>query len=114
MVNNKNILVLSVLGALTFSCSQSNTNKQTEFYVRGNCGMCEERIEKTVSALPGVIKADWSVETKNMSVSYDTTKVDEAKIHQAIANSGHETKLVQSPKEAHDALPECCKKGANM
>lgn len=114
MINIKNTLLFSGLVTLAFSCSQNNTNKQTEFYVRGNCGMCEERIEKTVSTLPGVNKADWNVETKNLSVSYDTTKVDEAKIHQAIANSGHETKLVQSPKEAHDALPECCKKGANM
>ena len=114
MITIKNTLLLSFLAVLTFSCSQTNTNKQTEFYVRGNCGMCEERIEKTVSAVPGVIKADWNVETKNLSVSYDTTKVNEMKIHQAIAHSGHETKLVESPKEAHDALPECCKKGANM
>lgn len=104
----------SALTLMLYSCSQNNSYKQTEFYVRGNCGMCEERIETSIKKVDGIIAADWNVETKNISVTYDTLKIDEAKIQQAIANTGHETKTFASPQAVHDALPECCKKGSSM
>ncbi len=116
-INLKNIIVLSSLTALVFSCGEKNTEKsgkQTEFYVRGNCGMCEERIEKAVLDIDGIKKADWDVKTKNLTVTYDSTKVNELKIQQTVANTGHETKTVPSPQATHDALPECCKKGGTM
>lgn len=114
MSNIKYIVVLSSLTALLFSCNQNNLTKKSEFYVRGNCGMCEERIEKTVNGIEGVEKSDWDVKTKNLTVTYDSTKVNELKIQQSVANSGHETKSIPSPQAVHDALPECCKKGGIM
>lgn len=116
MKNSKNSVVIAFLGLLAFSCSQNTTDsgKQTEFYVRGNCGMCEERIEKAVMGIDGVTKADWKVETKNLTVSYDSTKTSELQIQQTVANVGHETKTITSPQAVHDALPECCKKGGGM
>ena len=109
------LVFLSAMILLLYSCSQNNNNyKQTEFYVRGNCGMCEERIETTIKKVDGIIAADWNVETKNISVTYDSLKIDEGKIQQTIANTGHETKTVASPQAVHDALPECCKKGSSM
>ncbi len=114
MVTTKKTLVFSILMVLLFSCDQKIEGTQTSFYVRGNCGMCEDRIEKAVKEVPGVSKADWDVKTKNLSVTYDSTKVNEAKIQVAVANSGHETNSVNSPQEVHDALPMCCKKGGGM
>lgn len=110
----KNIIVLSCFTAVAFSCGQKNAETQGEFYVRGNCGMCEERIENAAKALEGVSKADWSVETKSLHVSYDSTKVSQVQIQKAVANVGHETKTETSPEAVHNALPECCKKGGNM
>ncbi|HVD97237.1 MAG TPA: heavy-metal-associated domain-containing protein [Cytophagaceae bacterium] len=114
MKNFKSKFMFCFMVTFALSCGHSNSLKQTEFYVRGNCGMCEERIEKTVSDLDGVVKADWNVETKNLAVSYDSTKISEAKIQEAVANVGHETKTIQSPQAVHDALPECCKKNGKM
>ncbi|HSZ26488.1 MAG TPA: heavy-metal-associated domain-containing protein [Cytophagaceae bacterium] len=113
MKNSKNILAMILMGLIAVSCHQQNA-KQADFYVRGNCGMCKERIEKSAMAVSGVEKADWNVETKNLMVSYDTSKVNELKIQQAVANSGHETKSISSPTAVHDALPECCKKNSSM
>jgi periplasmic mercuric ion binding protein len=116
MKNTRNSLAIAFVGLIAFSCGQNtvDSGKQTEFYVRGNCGMCEERIEKAVMEIDGVNKADWSVETKNLTVSYDSTKTNELKIQQTVANVGHETKTITSPQSIHDALPECCKKGGSM
>ena len=76
--------------------------------------MCEERIEKAVASVPGVVSADWNVDTKSLIVGYDSTKTNALAIHQVVANAGHETKTVVSPQAVHDALPECCKKGSAM
>ncbi len=114
MTRFKNKALLAGLAVLAFSCSQNQAQKEAEFYVRGNCGMCEERIEQAALELDGVSRADWKTETKSLSVSYDSTKIDEMKIQQAVANVGHETKSVASPQEVHDELPECCKKGGSM
>lgn len=110
----KNILLLAPITVLVFSCNQPKAGREASFYVRGNCGMCEERIEQSLASVNGVIKADWDVKTKNMVVSYDSTKIDERTIQQKIANAGHETKSISSPQAVHDALPECCKKSVTM
>ncbi len=98
------ILFISVL----FSCSKS-ANKEVEFYVRGNCDMCKERIETTVKAVPGIATANWEVKTSNLKVTFDSTKTNELDLHKAIAATGHGTKLVEMNAKAHDELPDCCK-----
>ena len=108
------ILAFSTLLLLLNSCGEKKEGKQSSFYVRGNCGMCEERIEKAVTAIDGVKKADWDVKTKNLTITYDSTKIDEANIQLIVANTGHETDKIQSPQAVHDALPLCCKKGGGM
>jgi len=111
LINAGLLLILSIG---FYACNQSTSTKQAEFYVRGNCGMCEERIETTLKGLDGVVLADWDVETKKIKVTYDTLKLTDLKIQETIANAGHETKNFQSPQAVHDALPECCKKGSSM
>ena len=108
------IFVLSSLTAFLFSCNEPKTGKESTFYVRGNCGMCKERIENSLKTTDGIVKADWDVKTKNLTVTYDSTKIGEDKIQQLVANSGHETKTKTSPQAVHDALPECCKKSGTM
>jgi mercuric ion binding protein len=110
----QSIAWLGLSVGLLAACQQNSANQQAEFYVRGNCGMCKERIEETVKAVDGVSKAVWSGKDKMLSISYDSTKVNELQLHQVVAASGHETKLATSPDDVHDALPECCKKGGSM
>lgn len=98
------ILFISVL----FSCSKS-ANKEAEFYVRGNCDMCKERIETTVKTVPGIATANWDVNSSILKVTFDSTKTTELALHKAIAATGHGTKLVEMDTNAHDELPDCCK-----
>ncbi len=98
------VLFISVL----FSCSKS-ANKEAEFYVRGNCDMCKERIETAVKVVPGIAIANWDVNTSNLKVTFDSTKTTELALHEAIAATGHGTKLVEMNAKAHDELPDCCK-----
>lgn len=87
----------------------ANTEKTEKFKVAGNCGMCETRIEKAAKSVDGVSSADWDKETKMIEVTYNPETSDIHKIHQAIANTGHDTEMHSVKAEVYDNLPGCCK-----
>ncbi len=84
-------------------------NKTEKIEVKGNCGMCEKRIEKAASAVEGVSKADWNKETKVLEVTFDDAKTSAEKIEKAVAAVGHDTKNQKAATEVYDKLPGCCK-----
>jgi copper chaperone CopZ len=84
-------------------------NKTEKFKVYGNCGMCENRIEKAAKSVDGVSAADWNKETKMIEVTFDDSKTDVHKVHMAIAKVGHDTDMHKASDETYDKLPSCCK-----
>jgi len=84
-------------------------DKTEKFNVKGNCGMCEKRIEKAALAIDGVSKADWSKETKKLEVTFDDTKTSLDKVEVAIAKVGHDTPHHKATTEVYNELPGCCK-----
>lgn len=105
----KSIATFFISVALVMACNKSKTTS-TSFYVRGNCDMCKERIETAALELDGVEDADWDIETSTLTVEIDTTQSKILEVHQAVAKQGHGTKFVPMNQEAHDELPDCCKK----
>ena len=98
------LVALFVMGA--FSVFAADKTEKIE--VKGNCGMCESRIEKAVKAVDGVSKADWSKETKQLEVTFDDSKTSLDKVEVAIAKVGHDTPHHKATKEVYDELPGCC------
>lgn len=100
-------IVLSIL--LLFGTvnlfAQSTTKK---FMVKGNCQMCEKRIETAARAVEGVTLADWNKDTKMMEVTYDSTKTSEDAVQLAIANVGHDTPMHKADPKVYNDLPKCC------
>ncbi len=84
-------------------------NKTEKIEVKGNCGMCETRIEKAVKAVDGVSAADWDKETKKLAVTFDDTKTNLDKIEVAVAKVGHDTPNHKASTEVYNKLPDCCK-----
>ena len=82
---------------------------ETSFGVKGNCKMCKETIESAANSLDGVIKVDWDVQTKQLSLVYDSQIIDLLSVHQAIANSGYGTELVEYDADKYENLTLCCK-----
>jgi len=83
--------------------------KKEEFKVYGNCGMCETRIEDAATSIDGVTSAKWNSKTEMIKVTYDASKTDLDKIHQAIADVGHDTDLKKADDKTYDNLHGCCK-----
>jgi len=82
--------------------------KTEKIEVKGNCGMCEKRIEKAASSVEGVSKADWSKETKQLEVTFDDSKTDLDKVEVAIAKVGHDTPKHKAKDAVYKELPDCC------
>jgi copper chaperone CopZ len=78
------------------------------FQVSGLCGMCEDRIEKSLD-VSGVIMADWNIESKQLAVAYKKNKIQEKAIHQLVADAGHDTDQVKATDEVYANLHGCCK-----
>ncbi len=99
------LVALFMLGAVSVFAG----SKTEKIEVKGNCGMCEKRIEKAASAVEGVTKAEWNKETKQMEVTFDEAKTNLDKIEVAIAKVGHDTPKHKATTEVYDKLPGCCK-----
>ena len=99
------LLVLFVFG--TFVVFAADKTEKIE--VKGNCGMCEKRIEKAASVVEGVSEADWNKETKKLEVTFNDTKTSLDKVEVAIAKVGHDTPHHKATTEVYNELPDCCK-----
>lgn len=92
-----------------------NTNKETQtsaehvmIKIRGNCGMCKDRIEEASLSVEGVESANWDNETEMLHLNFDASKTSSDKVQKAIAAVGHDTEKYKAPDSVYEALPDCC------
>jgi outer membrane cobalamin receptor/copper chaperone CopZ len=91
-----------------FIFSQDNPRiKNIQFKVFGNCEMCKERIE-TAAKIRGVQYADWNIESKILTIRYDTVLVTLSKIENKIVEAGHDLENKKASDITYATLPECC------
>ena len=84
-------------------------NKTEKIEVKGNCEMCEKRIEEAALKVDGVTKADWDKTTKKLKVTFDDAKTSTDKIETAVAKVGHDTPNHKAADNVYNNLPDCCK-----
>lgn len=86
--------------------SAQNLNQET-FSVKGECGMCKERIEN--SALKtGATSASWDAATQKLQVQFDPAKITANQILENIAAVGHDNERFTATAETYRNLPSCC------
>ena len=82
--------------------------KTIKFEVDGVCDMCKDRIEGAVD-VKGIKFASYDLDKHQMEVTFSTKKITEDKIHQLIADVGHDTDKIKATDEAYDQIHHCCK-----
>ncbi len=103
----KGLLLLVPISLM--SCGSSIPNAVTEkVKIYGNCGMCEETIE-TAAFQDQVAEADWDVNTKMATITFDSTKTDLDAILKRVAESGYDNDHFTAPQPVYDKLHTCCK-----
>ncbi|MDZ4666775.1 MAG: cation transporter [bacterium] len=101
------ILVCTLLVSQTAMAQKTSKSEKITFKVYGNCTQCKARIENACDA-KGIKMAEWNVDSKELSVVYNPTKITVERIHELVAASGHDTELKKAPLEVYSQLPDCC------
>lgn len=102
--------IIIVAAAIAFGFTTEGGKKErATFTVYGECGMCEKRIETAVNALEGVYWADWELETLELTVKFDPSKISLEEIKQKAAEVGHDSDDVRATEKAYESLHACCK-----
>ena len=100
---------LLVFSSITASAQQkADAQKKETFKVWGECGMCKKTIEKAAKD-SGATTASWNTDSKQLTITYNTSKTSSQKIQQAIAAAGYDTRDLTADNTAYDKLDECCK-----
>ncbi len=107
--NFRGMKYLISFALLGIACTAFGQKKaELTFNVNGVCGMCESRIEKAYD-LPGILNADWDLETKQLTVAYKTKFFSVEALHAIAANAGHDTDIAKASEETYAGLHGCCK-----
>ena len=103
------VLLITTGGvALSQTTPQNSGGPKTEsFKVWGQCGMCKDRIEKTVKA-EGATSANWDAKTDMLTVTYDPSKTSKDVLSKKLASVGHDTEKFKADDKVYNALPGCC------
>ncbi|MDB5196154.1 MAG: hypothetical protein JWP88_524 [Flaviaesturariibacter sp.] len=88
---------------LSFAQSKSET-----FKVAGECGMCKKKIEGAAKSA-GASYASWNEDSKVLTVKYNSTSSNAAKIQKSIAAKGYDTPAFKASEKAYKRLDACCK-----
>src|ERR1700754_797806 len=94
--------------SLAFVSTSFAQDKTETIPVSGNCGMCKNNIEKAAKKA-GATSADWNTESKILTVKYNSTATNAAKIQQGIAAVGYDTRDFKTTDAAYEKLHACCK-----
>ncbi|MBI5020655.1 MAG: heavy-metal-associated domain-containing protein [Ignavibacteriales bacterium] len=95
------LLVASILFA------QKPEVKESKFKVSGNCGMCKDRIEKSIK-IKEVKYAKWDKKSKMLTVAYLSPTISVDSLQKRIATSGHDTGIHLAQDSTYNKLPPCC------
>jgi hypothetical protein len=104
----KTLKIFPVTLCLILASFIASAQAKTEsFKVSGNCGMCKSRIEKAAKNA-GATEAKWDADTKELTVTYESSLTNAAKIQQKIAEVGHDNNGYTATDEVYNNLPGCC------
>jgi mercuric ion binding protein len=91
----KRLIALTVLGVGLLTSGTAFAAEQTVTLAVANmyCAACPSTVEKSLSAVPGVIKVVVSFEKKSAVVTFDDQKTTVQALLAAPTNAGYPTKL---------------------
>src|ERR1700741_2848548 len=100
-------VVLCILIANT-AFSQQKKDSTISFKVYGLCEQCKQRIEQSIK-VNGVDSANWNIQSKMLSLTYDTGLISLETIQQRILAVGHDVENRKATPAAYGSLPSCCR-----
>ena len=106
------ILILSGLIFNTSVQAQSKKIETIQIKTSAMCQQCKDRIEGGLVYEKGVKDVVLDVETKVVTIRYNTKSTSPDELKKKISKLGYDADEVPCDKDAYDKLPACCKKDA--
>ncbi|MFN8206732.1 MAG: heavy metal-associated domain-containing protein [Bacteroidales bacterium] len=108
----KHSLIMLLLLAGIFVNAQDKGVKWTSVSIKtsAQCEQCKTRIEEYLAFEPGVKKSTLDLQTKEVTVEYNTGKTNLDKLRKAITKCGYDADDQPADPKAYKKLPACCKK----
>ena len=100
----KSLLIFTFIFAQNLS---AQTITKETFKVKGDCGMCKDRIETTAKET-GATYANWTKETQELIIEFDSSKISTDEILRKIAAVGHDNERFTAPNDVYEKLAACC------
>jgi len=113
-MNMKKLMFLILIMLLVnTSFSQDKTSKFETVVIQtsAQCGDCKDRIEGGLNYLKGVSFAELDMETKKVTVKFNTSKVTLDEVIKKINSIGYDADEFKAEPEAVKKLPACCQPG---
>lgn len=103
------ILFFAISSVLLFA----EATEEVKIKTSAQCELCKDRIEKALNKSKGIVSAELDLETKEVSVVYDTEQTNIEKIKEIISKTGYDADDIPANKKAYKKLPKCCQKGGH-
>jgi outer membrane receptor for ferrienterochelin and colicins len=102
------MLCLALFSLMSYAQDKKGENLRTTiFKVHGACEQCKDRIENAIK-VKGVKEGVWNVDTKMLTMVFDTTIISLEKIQNKILATGHDVEDKKAKDIIYKALPACC------
>jgi copper chaperone CopZ len=94
-----------------FAIAQTDT---VRIKTSAQCDDCKERIEKYLSFEKGIKSSALDVDTKVITVVYNSEKTNTDKIREAITKVGYDADSLSADEKGYKRLPKCCQKEGDV
>ncbi|MCC5922742.1 MAG: heavy-metal-associated domain-containing protein [Crocinitomicaceae bacterium] len=110
---NRKMVILAMGLVLFSSCAvfKGGQNETAEIKTNAECGMCKDKIEGELNYVKGIRFAELDVDSKVLTVKFNTNKIDSATIKKKISEIGYSADEVPADPTAQQKLPDCCQPG---
>lgn len=111
ILKNSKTFIFSILFVLISTATMAG-NKVVKIKTSAICDMCKDRIELVVNNLDGIKKSMLNVDSKMLTVKFNTEKITAEEIRKAVSDAGYDADNIVANEKAYSVLPGCCKKGS--
>ena len=107
--------ILMIITLVMFAAAAFTQNKKIDtvrIMTSAMCTQCKERIESGLAYEKGVKDVSLDVETKVLTIRYNTKATSPADLRKRVSKLGYDADTIPANQAAYEKLPACCKKDA--
>jgi mercuric ion binding protein len=105
------VMIMAVLTGFAMAQEKKGKTETAVIQTSAECGDCKDRIEGGLNYTKGVLFAELDLETKKVTVKFNTKKISLQQVKEKIASIGYDANEVKADSVAQKKLPACCQPG---